>query len=411
MKGNIYYLLMLRGVSQFGSSMYEIVLPLLVLELTGSLTNVGLFYSVIKLPSILLLPFLGAFVERHSRKKILFFCNLFTFIIFSLQFLLFKTDYIIIEALALLGIGMNISYSISDIASRVIFTEIVPNNQLEKYNGTKSIVDNGAIFMAPMLATFIYGIVGIEIVLAIILILYGIAAIGIRRLHYQSLVSNNKKLANVLSEIKEGFQFVKIQKAILAFFILAMTLNFFVASTEEIINPGILITKYQIPRRYFGFSSTFNIIGVILAGIFIVRNHKMNYQKNLNKLFVANSLVMITIGALSLLLYGFPKYIYYGLFLFLQILLGFFTIIINVPLTSYFQANVPVDYQGRFFAFFSFAANLSIPFGISYSGFVASHLGADITYIFNNVCVIIIVVVTYRIFDVIGSKRKTGKEK
>ncbi|WP_344672436.1 hypothetical protein, partial [Tetragenococcus solitarius] len=37
---------------------------------------------------------------------------------------------------------MNVSYSISDIASRVIFTEIVPNNQLEKYNGTKSIVDN-----------------------------------------------------------------------------------------------------------------------------------------------------------------------------------------------------------------------------------------------------------------------------
>lgn len=304
---------------------------------------------------------------------------------------------------------MNVSYSISDIASRVIFTEIVPNNQLEKYNGTKSIVDNGAIFMAPMLATFIYGVVGIEIVLAIILTLYGIAAIGIRRLRYQTLVSNNKKLANILSEIKEGFQFVKIQKAILAFFILAMTLNFFVASTEEIINPGILITKYQIPRHYFGFSSTFNIIGVILAGIFIMRNHKMNYQKNLNKLFVANSLVMITIGALSLLLYGFPKYIYYGLFLLLQILLGFFTIIINVPLTSYFQAKVPVDYQGRFFAFFSFAANLSIPFGISYSGFVASHLGADMTYIFNNICVIIIVVITYRIFDVIGSKRKTGK--
>ncbi|GAA3021436.1 MFS transporter [Tetragenococcus solitarius] len=92
-------------MSQFGSSMYEIVLPLLVLELTGSLTNVGLFYSVIKIPGILLLPFLGAFVERHSRKKILFFCNLFTFIIFSLQFLLFKTDYILIEALALLGLG------------------------------------------------------------------------------------------------------------------------------------------------------------------------------------------------------------------------------------------------------------------------------------------------------------------
>lgn len=404
-KTNIYRLLTLRGFSQFGTSMYEIVLPLLVLELTGSLTNVGMFYSVIKLPGILLLPFLGVLVERFSRKKILFFCNLLMFTIFFIQFIFFSMGNIWIALLALLGMMMSISNSVSDIATRVLFTENVPRNQLEKWNGTKSMIDNGALFIAPMLGTFLYGLWHINVVLVIILILYAVALIGIYSLHYQPpKTMQEKSSTTVFKEMHEGFLFVKSQKTIFAFFILAMTLNFFVASTEEIINPGILITKYQLPQELFGFSSTFHIIGVILAGFFIARNCQFDFQKNLNKLFIINSLIMIAIGGLSLLLSGFSMYVYFSVFLFMQILLGFFTILINVPLTSYFQANVPLQFQGRFFAFFSFAANLSIPFGISYTGVIANHLGADITYMINNSCVILIVWITYRFFNILGNQ-------
>ncbi|HLQ40619.1 MAG TPA: MFS transporter [Tetragenococcus sp.] len=404
-KKNSYRLLLLRAFSQFGSSMYEIVLPLLVLKFTGSLSNAGLFYALIKLPSILLLPFLGIFVERFNRKTVLFYCNFLTLVIFTVQLSLFVTHTISIAILALLGMLMNLSYSVSDIATRVIFTEIIPKNQLEKYNGIKSIIDNSAIFIAPMTGTLLYGMRGIEFVLVVILILYSISALGIHRIDYKNSSNIQKKNSHILIELKEGFQMVKNEKTILAFFILTMVLNFFVASSEEIINPGILIAKYQISQRYFGFSSTFFVIGVIFAGIFIIFHEGINFQKQLKKIFITNSLIMILIGVFSLLFINFSKYIYYGIFLFFQILLGFFTIIVNVPLTSYFQANIPVDFQGRFFAFLSFSANLSIPFGISYSGFVAESFGADIAYIINNICVILIVIAVYHRFAILNNKK------
>ena len=77
--------------------------------------------------------------------------------------------------------------------------------------------------------------------------------------------------------------------------------------------------------------------------------------------------------------------------LFFEVLLGFITILVNVPMTSFFQSQVPLNIQSRFFALLSFSANLIVPLGILYTGFLASAIGADVTYIINNILVIVIV--------------------
>ena len=83
------------------------------------------------------------------------------------------------------------------------------------------------------------------------------------------------------------------------------------------------------------------------------------------------------------------------MFLALELVLGFITILINVPMTSYFQSVVPVGYQGRVFALLSFISGFSIPLGVTYSGFLASKIGADWAYILNNICVILIVLLVF----------------
>ncbi|MDH6365386.1 DHA3 family macrolide efflux protein-like MFS transporter [Enterococcus sp. PF1-24] len=402
-KKNINQLLLARGISEAGYHVYNIILPLLVLEMSASLTNVGLFYALIKIPSLILLPFLGVLVERYSRKKLLFGGNLVLLLIFAVQLLLLSGE---LNWFLLTAVGMLVSLvsAVNDISGRVIFTELVPSGQLEKYNGIKSVVDNTTIFIAPMVGTFLYGFFGIKIVTSAIFLLYVLATSIIALLTYQPVATAKSPKANVFLEMKEGLQFIKTKKSILAFFLLAMALNFFVASTEEIINPGILLAKYQIPDKYYGFSVTFNIIGVILGGLYISKNSQRNYQSQMKNLFIISSGVMIFIGGFSMLLFQYDKFIYYGIFLFLQVLLGFFTILINVPLTSYFQENVPLAYQGRFFSLLALAANFLIPFGIGYAGWLAQKIGADLTYIINNICVIIIVIFTFKNVKILAQK-------
>lgn len=311
-----------------------------------------------------------------------------------------ETDLILLTGTSMF---LNLFFAVSDIATRVMFTEVVAKADLEKANGIKSMTENVAAFAAPMIGTILYGWTGAQEVLGIIILIFICASITIAAAKYQALIKE-KMPTSVLGEMKEGFDYVKSQKTIFAFFILVTALNFFVASTEEVINPGIVLVKYGIAKSLFGLTSTFYIAGVILAGIFIVRKQTINFQKHFSKLFILNSLVMIALGAVSLLFQGQSQMIFYSIFLLLELLLGFFTILVNVPLTSYFQANIPLEYQGRFFAFFSFAANLSIPFGIFCSGILAEGIGADVTYILNNLCVIAIVIFTYRRNEILAEE-------
>lgn len=134
---------------------------------------------------------------------------------------------------------------------------------------------------------------------------------------------------------------------------------------------------------------------MIFSGLFIAKNSKIKFRKHISKLFILNSLVMILIGVASVFLIQLNAFIFFSLMLFFEVLLGFITILVNVPMTSFFQSQVPLDIQSRFFSLLSFSANLIVPLGILYTGFLASIIGADVTYILNNILVICIVCIAF----------------
>ncbi|EFE85907.1 hypothetical protein FUSPEROL_02265 [Fusobacterium periodonticum ATCC 33693] len=76
--------------------------------------------------------------------------------------------------------------------------------------------------------------------------------------------------------------------------------------------------------------------------------------------------------------------------------LGMITTFVNVPLISSFQKNVEIEYQSRFFSLLSFFSGGLIPLEVLYAGYLSSYIGADITYIINNMAIIVIVFLVFR---------------
>ena len=206
----------------------------------------------------------------------------------------------------------------------------------------------------------------------------------------------SKEKSSFFKEFKEGINYIKNNKIILNFFILVMFLNFFIANNDEIINPGILIRKYEISEKLFGFSATSYGAGSVFAGIFIFYNKKFRFLKKLKLLFILNSSLMCLLGLLSIILFEYNHYIYFVIFIFFQFLIGMITTFVNVPLISSFQKNVEIEYQSRFFSLLSFFSGGLIPLGVLYAGYLSSYIGADITYIINNVAIILIVFIVFR---------------
>ncbi|KMO45206.1 hypothetical protein PY97_13070 [Lacticaseibacillus rhamnosus] len=391
-------LLISRTFFSFAGAMYPVVLPLFILKITGSLASSGLFLTLVMLPSMLIMPFVGVWIEGKQKKAVTIGSLTILFILTIAQ-----SFYLLVgrTSLVILGLASAVIctlFSVIELATKIMFSEIVPEGKLEKYNGLKSVWDNISSFGAPVIGTMVYGFSGFEYVALIVSIFFLISAIILSKKSRYAEIREDATPAKMefFKNLKEGIQFVRENKGVRNFYFLASALNFFVANQEEVINPGILIQKYNITAKIFGFVSFSFTLGVILAGLFLAKRKEGNSRQILKQLFITNSSIMIVIGTLSVIMHGQHKLTFFYIFLFLEFCLGFITILINVPMTSYFQSTVPIGYQGRVFGLLGLISSLSVPIGISYTGFLAQIIGADFAYIVNNLCVVLIVLIVLK---------------
>ncbi|PHH98381.1 MFS transporter [Fusobacterium polymorphum] len=394
-ESNIKLLLLGRAVSLFGNTIYLIVLPLYILNTTQNLKTTGIFFAAVNLPTTIISIFIGTIIEKYNKKNIILICDFLTSMLYFILFLYFK-NFSSLTFLFLISLLINIISKFFEIASKVLFSEINTVETLEKYNGLQSFMENTIIIVGPVIGTYLFVTFDFNLILIIVSLGYFLSFLQELFIKYEKNLDLLVEKTNFLEDFKEGISYIRSNKIILNFFILVMFLNFFIANNDEIINPGILIKKYGISEKLFGFSATLYGVGSVFAGIFIFYNNKFRFLKKLKLLFILNSFLMCLLGLLSIMLFKYNHYIYFTTFIFFQFLIGMITTFVNVPLISSFQKNVEIKYQSRFFSILSFFSGGLIPLGILYAGYLSSYIGADITYIINNLAIIIIVCLVFK---------------
>ena len=394
-ESNIKLLLLGRAVSLFGSTIYLIVLPLYILNTTKNLKTTGIFFAAVNFPTIIVSIFIGTIIEKFNKKNIILICDFLTSMLYFVLFLYLK-NFNSLSFLFLISFFINIISKFFEIASKVLFSEINSSETLEKYNGLQSFMENTIIIVGPVIGTYLFVTFDFNLILIIVSLGYFLSFLQELFIKYEKNLNLSIEKTNFLEDFKEGISYIGSNKIILNFFILVMFLNFFIANNDEIINPGILIRKYEISEKLFGFSATSYGAGSVFAGIFIYYNNKFKFLKKLKLLFILNSFLMCLLGLLSIILFKYNHYIYFTIFIFFQFLIGMITTFVNVPLISSFQKNVEIEYQSRFFSILSFFSGGLIPLGILYAGYLSSYIGADITYIINNLAIIAIVCLVFK---------------
>ena len=394
-ESNIKLLLLGRAVSLFGSTIYLIVLPLYILNTTKNLKTTGIFFAAVNFPTIIISIFIGTIIEKFNKKNVILICDFLTSMLYFVLFLYLK-NFNSLSFLFLISFFINIISKFFEIASKVLFSEINSPETLEKYNGLQSFMENTIIIVGPVIGTYLFVTFDFNLILIIVSLGYFLSFLQELFIKYEKNLDLSIEKTNFLEDFKEGISYIRSNKIILNFFILVMFLNFFIANNDEIINPGILIRKYEISEKLFGFSATSYGAGSVFAGIFIYYNNKFKFLKKLKLLFILNSFLMCLLGLLSIILFEYNHYIYFVVFVFFQFLIGMITTFVNVPLISSFQKNVEIEYQSRFFSILSFFSGGLIPLGILYAGYLSSYIGADITYIINNLAIIAIVCLVFK---------------
>lgn len=391
---NSTYLIISRFINLLGSGIYNISIPLYLLNNTGSIVKTSIFFSSIQIPMIILLPFLGVWIEKYNLKYCLVVSNLISLFLF-LSLLLFLSEgdfqYYVLLVLSALG---NICSSVFDIASQSIFVRLIAQDKIERVNGIKSLTDNLSYLISPTLGTIIYGVLGIYATIIINVLSYLFSVLFLSFLRYPKYEKAIKESRVFRECFIDGVKIIQTDKKLCMLFLLVMILNFLVSPTEEVFSPGIMKTVHHFSDELYGLSSSAVSAGIIAASVWI--GYKGKGKKSIKTYFYIQSILMIGTGCFSFIMLDRYSTLFYMLYLFLSFLCGFYSTFINVPLISHFQIAVAPDYQTRFFSLLKFSSYLMIPFGTIFAGQLSAYFRSDIAYTINGFIMAIAVFLMFR---------------
>ena len=141
-----------RAVSSLGDRLVPVALAFAVLELTGSVTDLGLVIAAQTTPLILLVLFGGVWADRLPRRLVMLTSDCVRAVAQAISAVLLLTGSAHIWQLMVLQALYGAAEAFFGPASTAVVAETVPTEQLQPANALLGLTDNAASIAGPALA-------------------------------------------------------------------------------------------------------------------------------------------------------------------------------------------------------------------------------------------------------------------
>lgn len=356
-----------QAVSQLGSSLTEFALNIWAYKETGSAMTVSLLSFCAYLPYIVVSIWAGAFVDRHSKKKIMLICDSIAAAGSIAALLFYFTGTLKIGYLYGINLVIGTMNAFQSPASLVATGMIVPKDKIEKISGMNAFSAGVITVSTPMLAPFFLGIGGLELVFSLDLISFGIAFCTLAFvIHFKEQMSQHTKTKSIKESLGEGFIFLKKERAITYLMLSMAMMNFFSRLTyENILTPMLLARSHN---NDLVLSVVTGIIGLggIIGGL-IVSVVKLPFGRT-KTIFVGAALSFLC----GDLLMGLGQNV--GVWMVAGVAASLPIPMISAMQNSVLYEVIPQNLQGRVFAIRNTLQFFTIPIGILLGGYLADYI-------------------------------------
>lgn len=356
-----------QAVSQLGSAMTSFALILWVFSIKHSAMTVSLMSFCNYVPFIIVSIFAGAFVDRHSKKRIMLISDSIAALCTLFVLAEMVSGELQIWHIYLVNCVIGCMNAFQSPASSVAVGKLVPQDKLAEASGMNSFSGNLITVFTPVLATAIYAAGGLPVILFIDLCSFVFAFTVL--LFFIAIPEDKaakEKRNSVFSGCTAGFSFLKDNRGILLIVITMALLNFLSRLTyENILSPMILL-------RSGDSSITLGIVNAIMGaggiiGGLLVSSGKLS-KDNVKMIYVSAALSFL----FGDLLMGIGQNVFVwgiaGLAASLPIPF------INAGQNVILYKKVPEHMQGRVFSVRNAIQYSTIPIGILLGGFLADYV-------------------------------------
>ncbi|HJC57675.1 MAG TPA: MFS transporter [Candidatus Eisenbergiella intestinipullorum] len=284
-----YILFWLSGsVSQLGSAMTGYALILWSYTQTGSAMAVSMMSFCHYLPYIAVSIFAGDFVDRRSKKKIMLASDSLAALCSCMVLLLCMQGSLQMWHIYLINTGIGLMNAFQSPAQSVVVCMMVPKEKLSQASGMDSFSSNLVTVIAPVFASFFFVLGGLENVIALDLFSFLVNFTVLLLFIHLPEASKDEKAAGTtvestgkepaekkrgpqgaLTDMLEGFRFLRERKGLLYIMLTMALLNFFSRLTYENILSPMILARSCGDEKTLGLVNAVLGAGGILGGILV----------------------------------------------------------------------------------------------------------------------------------------------
>ena len=371
-----------QAFSLLGSQLVQFAIIWYLTQKTNSATTLAIASMMGLLPQVLLSPFIGTWVDRNNRKRILIAADSTVALATVALALLFAFGVVqtwhIYIALFIRAVAGGFHQSAWG-ASVVL---LVPKEHLARVQGFNQALYGGLNIISAPLGAFLLAVLPMQGILAIDV---GTAILAVSIVLFTLIPQpdrNSQKQATFWQDFIAGFRYISAWRGLVILLAMVMVINFFYTAAESL-TPLLISKHFKGSAQELGWWQAFFASGTILGGVIL------GAWGGFKRKIITAQTGLIFMG-MSTIVIGFAPTHLFWLGLVANTITGLVMPITNGSYGATLQAAIAPEMQGRVFAFIFSAAMLVSPLGLMIAGPIADAFGIQLWFwIAGGVCAVI----------------------
>lgn len=358
-------------ISAFGSAAAGIAFGILIYTKTGSPLTLALFTIANIIPRMITAIFVGPFIDRHSRVKLIYRIDFFYSIFFAFVSVVLFSGYFDVLIFTLIASLFGIIDTVYQIAFTSLFPEVISQgNHSKAYSISSLIWPISAAIMAPIATYMIENFAdGVAILMVFNAVTFFVTA-SIETLIKVNETLNTKKDGvkfSFFEDLKEGIRYYKVERGILGIGVLFAAFSFVYAASDLLRMP-YFVNHPTLTLQHFSLLISASAIGRMVGGVI----HYIFKYPTAKKYLIAVS-VYLTVEIMGATLLFMP----YVIMVAVSFIVGLLSVTsFNIRMSAT-QTYLPGHIRGRINSTQQLLWNLGTIFGTLTIGLIAEFSGLD----------------------------------
>ncbi|EGQ4428363.1 MFS transporter [Staphylococcus pseudintermedius] len=376
-------LLLFNSVSSVGSRIFSFACAFYILQHTDSTALFTLYLTAIVISTLVTEPLLGLFAGRYHNKMMVIMIQLLNVIflfVFTIVFDMFF-NYIIILGIILNMTDANVNHIIKGDVERYTLLTLTTNTAIH--------------FLAPIIGGMMIAFFNIETLALLNLITEALAVLFVLNLPLDKEVKFEHK--QMKKSLREGYRYLKQQKALKHFFIIMVALHFLVA-VFSIGMPIAAVQFMQLSAPQYGVVVAGFTVGMLAVSVWLGMNpEKDNLKSTYERAMLLQCVTVLILGIM--VVFQMNTAVAMLLLFILNGLMGLSQPLAIIPTSNYLQEAIEEKYRGYVMTFKQTLLDISYPIALLFFGVVLNHHQAVVYFI-----VTVLIMVLYIYFSFIMRK-------